>query len=261
MKIGDLLDGEYLLDSIVIISHVLEKDKAWVLSHLDDVAKPKNVEIIKRLLDLRRSGYPLAYITGYKEFMGLEIKVKEGVFIPRPETETLVEKALEIIEKKGIKVVGEVGTGSGAIAVSLAKYGKVRVLATDTSEEAVVLAKENAALHNVENLVEVRQGGFLEPFGGEFDRIELVVSNPPYIEPDYEFPKELLYEPREAFVYGKSSVDFFRDFYDLYKGKGWKILMEFSGKEEDKKILTEIFGEVHFIRDLDGTERFFICRV
>ncbi len=261
MTIGDLLDGEFLTDSLVIISHLLKKDKAWVLSHLDDPIEKAVANEIKKLIAKRKNGYPLAYIIRKKEFMGLDFYLEEGVFIPRPETETLVQFAIEYIKDHGIKTAAEIGCGSGAISVSLAYYTKINIYATDISKKAANITIKNAKKHRIDAFVNVKQGKFLEPFENVLNNIELVISNPPYVEPEYELPKESHYEPKNAFFYGSSSLDFYREFKKRYGGKNWIVIMEFSGKSDDKNELKRLFHEVNFIKDLDGVERFFIGRV
>ena len=258
MKIGDLLDSEYLVDEILIISHVLGKSKAWVLSHLDEEIPRDAEEKLVELISLRKSGYPVHYITGKKEFMGLEFHVEEGVFIPRAETETFVEIVLSFIKERGIKTVAEIGIGSGAIGISLARFGGVFVFGTDVSEKAVEVAKMNAKRLGVEEKVDFRKGEFLEPFSEELDRIDLVVSNPPYIEEDFVVPPEVSYEPSEALFSGKDGMDFMREYFRRY-GRRWDVMMEFSGKEHAKVVLRELCPNVEFYRDLDGVERFFFC--
>ncbi len=258
MKLGDLLEGEYLTDILVILSHVTGKGKAWILSHLD-AELPRDLFLkAKDLISQRKSGIPLAYLTKRKEFMGIEFHIESGVFIPRSETETLVELAIKLIREKGFEVVADVGSGSGSIAVSIAKYSGVKVLATDISPKAVELTIHNARMHKVNHLIEARHGEFLEPFKERLKEIQLVISNPPYVEPEYELPIELRHEPREAFFYGESSVSFYKEFSKRYRGMNFTVAMEFSGKDKDKKIIGQLFKDVVFIKDLDKVERFFI---
>ena len=260
MKIGDFLSAEYLLDSIVIISHVLGKDKAWVLSHLDSSISPTEAEIIRKMLERRKAGVPLAYVVGRKEFMGFEFEIWEGVFIPRPETERLVEVAVDLMEREGIGEAVEVGCGSGAVSISISKLTGCKMACSDVSGRAVELTKRNARRLGVEDLVDARLGSFLEPFSDILDDLKLVVSNPPYVERSYNLPKEVSYEPEEALFFGEDSIDFYAEFSRLYKGAGFWVVMEFSGKDKDKKLLKEFFRDVVFVKDLDGVERFFIGR-
>ncbi len=258
MKIGNLIDGEYLTDEILIIAHALKKTKAWVLSNLDKEISEDVYREISRKISLRKSGYPLQYILGVKEFMGMEFTVRDGVFIPRYETETLVEIALDYIRSKNIRTVAEIGVGSGVISISLAKFASVRVFGSDINEEAVLLSKENAEKLGVFQLVTFSRGEFLEPFEGFFDEIELVVSNPPYVETNFNIPAEVKYEPIEAVFSGSDGMDFIREYFKRYKRK-WDTFMEFSGSERSKEIVRSLCRDVKFFKDLDNVERFFFC--
>ncbi len=258
MKIGDLIDGEYLVDEILIIAHALRKTKAWVLSNLDWEIPEDILEKILKDLSLRKSGYPLQYITGVKEFMGMEFEVKEGVFIPRYETETLVEITLDYVKSNGVKVAAEVGVGSGVISISLAKLAGIRMFGTDVNEEAIVLSRKNAEKIGVSHLVEFSKGEYLDPFEEFFDEIELVVSNPPYVETSFKVPKEVAFEPADAIFSGKDGMDFIRGYFKRY-GRRWDTIMEFSGSEHSKSVVRSLCEEVRFFKDLDGVERFFFC--
>ncbi len=258
MRIGDLLDGEYLVDEIVMISHALKKSRAWVLSHLDEKVPPEKLHEILRMIEQRKMGKPLHYIIGEREFMGFVFEVDEGVFIPRPETETLVEIALSKIEKGDIEVVAEIGVGSGVIGVSIAKIARVRVLGSDVNRKAVDLALRNAKRLGVEDLVDFRVGEFLEPFRERVDEIDFVVSNPPYVEIGYAPPPEVRHEPEDAIFAGEDGLDFYRGYFGRYE-RMFDTLMEFSGKEGAKEFLKGVCPEVVFYEDLDGVERFFFC--
>ncbi len=254
MRIGDLVKDS---DSLILVSKILGKDKVWVLSHLDETVGQSEFGKILKALRMLRSGVPIQYILGYKEFMSLRFEVAKGVFIPRYETETLVEKAIEIVKKHGLKIVADVGTGTGAIGISIAKYTGCRVLATDISERAVEIAKRNAEINGVGDIFEVRLGEYLEPFKSSLEEIEMVVSNPPYVEAGADLPTNVKYEPKEALFAGEDGLDFFREFFSRYDTTDKYILMEFSGKRKDE--LVEIVGKrVEFLKDLDGVERFFL---
>ncbi len=259
MRLGDLISDS---ESLVLISKILNVDRSWILSHLDAELDSEELEKVSKALERLRDGVPIHYITGRKEFMGLEFEVREGVFIPRYETETMVEIALDTIEKFDLELIADVGTGTGAIGISIAKHSGRRVLATDISERAVKLAIENARSIGVENLFKVRTGEYLEPFLDSYDEIDLIVSNPPYVERGASLPKEVSMEPEEAILAGEDGLDFYREFFRRYDTCEKYVLMEFSGKHKDK--LVEILGrEPVFLKDLDGTERFFLltpCR-
>jgi release factor glutamine methyltransferase len=258
MRIADLLDAEYLIDELLIIAHILKKDKSWVLSHLDETLPDDKVGEILEKINLRKSGYPLHYILGYREFMGMVFEVEEGVFIPRPETETLVEIAADYIKKNKIKKIAEIGVGAGVIGISLARITGVHVSGSDINEKAVNLSLKNAEKNGVKEKVDFRVGEFLEPFRDELEEIELVVSNPPYVEQNYILPKEVKYEPENAIFAGEDGLAFFREYFKRYSRR-WSCIMEFSGKDHVKHVLKNLCPEIEFLKDLDGIERFFFC--
>lgn len=165
-----------------------------------------------RLIFKRSCGFPLAYLRGKKEFWSLDYRVYPGVFIPRPETELLVEKVIELwSEEKGILV--DIGTGTGNIAVSLAKeIPRARIIATDISPKALDTARKNALL-NQENNIQFERGSLFSPLEnkGLVESCDFIVSNPPYVsEEEWENlqPEIKNHEPKRALVAGKKGYEF-----------------------------------------------------
>jgi len=183
---------------------VLGTDRAGAYARTDGL-RAAEAKAFGRALCRRCTGTPLQHLTGVAGFRGLDLVVRRGVFVPRPETEVLVGVALEMIEGVDRPVVVDVGTGSGAIALAI-KYERpdAVVHATDTSPEAVDLARENA--ERLELDVDVVQGGLLEPLPLSV-RPDLVASNPPYVPLAEEaaLPLDVLAEPREA-MFGHAEV-------------------------------------------------------
>jgi release factor glutamine methyltransferase len=152
----------------------------------------------------RRTGEPVAYILGRKEFCGLDLAVNPAVLIPRPETELLVDLALQ----RDFSCAVDLGTGCGAIALALKKHRpKARVVAVEASAAALAVAKRNAAKHSLE--IEFRHGRWLEPLGAE--RFDLIVSNPPYVAAGDPHLAELRFEPAAALVAGADGLDAIRE--------------------------------------------------
>ncbi|MGQ9673979.1 MAG: peptide chain release factor N(5)-glutamine methyltransferase [Candidatus Aminicenantales bacterium] len=167
-----------------------------------------------RLLNLRRLGFPLAYVVGEKEFWSLRLKTPRGVFIPRPETELLVEKVVEL-SSGGEEMIVDIGTGSGNIAVALAKeLPAAHIVATDISAKAIKVARLNAERHQVTN-VRFVQGNLysaLRSLGLE-GKCDIIVSNPPYVPAAewLDLPAPIRnHEPRRALVPGKTGLEFIR---------------------------------------------------
>lgn len=166
-----------------LLAHVLGRDRTFILGHADDSIDDEQLRQFLEVLSERVSRKPLQYITGHQEFYGLDFEVNEHVLIPRPETELLVELALERLSKEDVAhSICDVGTGSGCIAITLlCKLPRARAVAIDISPEALTVAKRNAARHGVDDRIEFLASDCfaeLNPTGGGFD---LIVSNPPYV--------------------------------------------------------------------------------
>lgn len=169
------------LDAEVLLSYILRKERVWFAIHSNDKPDKKTVLDFRNLIERRKSGEPVAYITGTREFMGLPFKVKKGILIPRPDTETLVEAVLNKNLPKNTKIL-DLCTGSGAIAVSLAYYMKQSsVCAVDISDICIKTATENAEINGVLNRVEFKQADILSD-ELHLEKVDVLVSNPPYIE-------------------------------------------------------------------------------
>lgn len=204
------------LASELLLMHVLGSDRAWLYAHPEETISTECSEEFSRLISERVAGVPTQYLTGKQEFWGLELEVSRDVLIPRPETEHLVEVTLKRIgsDKKNQRLeIADVGTGSGCIAVALAKeLPAARIWASDISAGALAVAQRNAARHNVADRVEFMESDLLRTMGGpaEFD---LIVSNPPYISRSDgpALPPDVRdHEPGIALFAGADGLDLYR---------------------------------------------------
>jgi release factor glutamine methyltransferase len=191
------------LEAEVMLAYALGVDRAHLLARLDDSLHPSQIARFDGLLQRRLAREPLAYVTGVREFYGIPILCSPAALIPRPATELLVDVALEAIRKRdGRARVADVGTGSGAVAVAIAANApRERVVAIDSSPDALRLAERNARQANVEGRVEARPGDLLA--GTEM--LDVIVANLPYVtEAQWHTlaPEIRKYEPREALVGG-----------------------------------------------------------
>lgn len=207
---------------------------------------------------------PLEYITGEAGFYGLSFNVKKGVLIPRPETEILVEKSLDILSnlpaRKDPPLVAEIGTGSGIISICLALNSSAKIIASDISDDALNLARENAAKFGVEDRIEFVKCAYLDQIYGRFD---LLVSNPPYIAQDYELDKFVLNEPHEALFGGAAGDEILKNIIFVAKNRGVKYLaceMGYDQKASLESVLELSGFEAEFYRDLAGFDRGFVAR-
>lgn len=169
------------LDAEVLLSHVLEWPRVKLYTHFEDEVGERAKATYRDLVKRRSEGAPVAYLVGKKEFFSMDFAVSSVVLIPRPDTETAVVAALDCLKGRPSPHVVDVGTGSGCIALAIAKgCPTARVIAIDVSPEALGVATSNAASLNLADRVDFRQGDLLEPVVGE-GPFDLIVSNPPYI--------------------------------------------------------------------------------
>ena len=188
----------------LLMAEVLGVSLAWVIAHPEAELPPDRLRLFLSSVDRRAAHEPMAYVMGHKEFYGLDLEVGPAVLIPRPETELLVGKAISasrklLAAKNRDLLAVDLGTGSGAVAIALAVHQpRLRVIAVDSSAEALSVARNNAARHRVIDRVHLRQGDLLEEVS---EHIDLIVANLPYI-PSGEIarlmPDIREYEPRQA---------------------------------------------------------------
>lgn len=170
------------LDAEVLLGHILNKDRVYLYVHFDQPLEPAEVDRYRDLLVRRARREPVAYLIGEKEFYSRPFRVSPAVLIPRPSTETLIDTVLAWAkDRRGDLTIVDVGTGSGAIAVTLAaELPHARVIATDASAEALAVARHNSERHGVAERIRFTLGSWLDPL--QDVQADALVSNPPYIE-------------------------------------------------------------------------------
>lgn len=256
------------LDAEVLLAHVLGSGRLDLYVRYDEPVGPEHLVRYRELVSRRARREPLKYILGRTEFLSLPLVVDERVLIPRPETELLAERAIELLRRElpsGPKIVIDVGTGSGAIAVAIAKsLPDVVVHATDTSPGALKVAEDNARQLGVQDQVTFHQGDLLEPVAELAGQVHLVASNPPYVaESDYEtLAPELTFEPREALVSGPTGLEVIEKLVttaaDILRGGGVLLCEIGAGQASGVRQLlerTEAYESVTFRWDYAGIER------
>ncbi|CUT01781.1 peptide chain release factor N(5)-glutamine methyltransferase [Candidatus Chrysopegis kryptomonas] len=255
----------------LILCHVLKCRRIDLYIDFERPLSKNELEEIKTLIKRRLKREPLQYILGKTEFMGLEFKLTPDVLIPRPETEILVEKTIETIKKefaqKNLVKVLDIGTGSGNIAISLAKFlgEKVYIVGIDISEKAIEVANENAKLNKVENVKFLAFDLFSDEFNEKFkNQFDIIVSNPPYIsiEEVQTLQDEIKnYEPWIAITDGADGLNFFRRISNIAKNlifeRGFVLVeMAYNQSEKVREIFTKAgFKEIEFFKDYLGIER------
>ncbi|MDA3869737.1 MAG: peptide chain release factor N(5)-glutamine methyltransferase, partial [Gammaproteobacteria bacterium] len=195
------------LDAEVLLRHALECSATHLLAWPETILDEKQTLSFEQLIEQRRSGVPVAYLTGHKEFWSLDFRVTPATLIPRPETELLVEFVLDkFSSRKKLKLI-DLGTGSGAIAIALAsEKPDWSITATDVSEEALAVATENACRHQISNIRFVNSHWFEQIEAQDFD---LIISNPPYIARHNEHLSQgdVRFEPPGALISGDTGMD------------------------------------------------------
>ena len=211
-----------------LLLHVLGRDRAWLFAHGDAGLTDTETAAFDALLMRRIAGEPVAYLTGHRGFWTLDLQVSPATLIPRPETERLVELALERLSADRPWRVADLGTGTGAIALSLAsERPQARVIATDLSADALAIARMNAVANGIAH-VEFRHGSWWTPLRGE--RFHLIASNPPYIaDGDAHLNRgDLRFEPTTALASGTDGLDAIRELIGGAPGflvpGGWLLL-------------------------------------
>ncbi len=200
-------------DALLLLAHVLNRGREWLVAHSDATPSLEEAQAFQRLSAERSRGVPVAYLLGSAGFYGREFLVNENVLVPRPETEHLVDEALRFIGNRPLRVL-DVGTGSGAIACTIAAEAPATVCGTDISSAAVAIANENARRFGVEDRCRFYVGDLTEPVRAQ--RFDLVVANLPYV-PTTEIsdkPDPVAYEPREALDGGPDGLALYRRLLD-----------------------------------------------
>lgn len=199
------------LSAEVILAHALELDRSQLLARLDQIPTPHELDRFRADLDRVLRDEPLAYVVGHREFYDLDLITDRRALIPRPETECLIEAAIERLCNRPAPSIADIGTGCGAIAVTLAKHlPRACVIATDLSAEAIELARVNAQRYHLEQRIDFRVGNLLEPVT---EQLDLLAANLPYIDDkDWPFLQKTIrgHEPKMAFLGGPDGLDLVR---------------------------------------------------
>jgi release factor glutamine methyltransferase len=247
------------LEAEVLLAHVLATTRLALYTGFDAPIGAPDIARYRDLLSRRAAGEPTAYLVGEKEFWSIPLRVDRRVLIPRPDTEILVEEAA----RRGGRRILEIGTGSGAIAIAIAReIREAAIVATDLSGDALEVARENVARHGLEARIALRQGDLYDPVAGE--TFDLIVSNPPYVR-HLDIPRlqpEIAYhEPRVALDGGEDGLAVLRRLVagaPAHLVPGGSLVCELgAGLAATVVALCEAagFAEVAVLRDLGGNER------
>ena len=246
------------IDAWLLLEMVAKIDRSFYFTHINEEVEPEVLTEYERVLEKRAEHVPLQYITGEQEFMGMTFKVNSNVLIPRQDTETLVEDTLKVIEPQ--MEVLDLCTGSGCILLSILKNAPtVRGTGSDVSKQALLVAKENAKLHDLE--AEWVRGNLFDNVSGSYD---VIVSNPPYIaqtEIPRLMPEVAQFEPIQALDGGVDGLDFYRKITEeapQYLKENGYLFFEIGydqGQEVQRLMCEAGFTDVAVIKDLAGNDR------
>lgn len=261
------------IDAEILLAHVLSCDRLVLHTKPDTILSDEDISKYKAFINKRAGHMPLQYITGHVEFMSLDFVVDKRVLIPRPETEVLVETVLDVIKNKPFSsnktvTILDIGTGSGNIAISLAKYiHNAQIYACDISKEALEVAKINVHKHSVAERSRLMHGDLFGPLGHYIEKgaLDFIVSNPPYVNESEYYNLESGvkdHEPRIALDSGKDGLAFYKRIINecpyWLRPKGHLVL---EAGETQAKSIVEImenegyFEDIEIVKDLQKIER------
>jgi release factor glutamine methyltransferase len=252
------------LDAEILLCQTINVPRSYLFAHPEDVLDELTRDRFEAQLQRRISGEPISYITGTREFWSHDFLVSPATLIPRPETELLVELALREIPRKSEWQVLDLGTGSGAIAISIAAERlRSQVTATDISPDALAIARENGGQAELSNLVFLA-GSWAAPVTGKL--FNIIVSNPPYVAEDDTALAGLQYEPKKALISGMDGLDdiriLARDCADILAQNGW-LMMEHGINQADDVaniLKAENWTDITCHNDLSGRPRVTVAR-
>jgi release factor glutamine methyltransferase len=247
------------LESELLLRHTLKLSRVELYLELDRALTPQEEKAFRQVVERRLSGEPTAYITRHREFYGLDFYVDPAVLIPRPESELLVEKALRLAQNGTISTIAEIGTGCGAIAISLALHlPQARIYATDISLPALKVARVNCQRHGAADRIRLLHGDMLDPLPGAVD---LIIANLPYVR-ESELPPPPQFEPVLALDGGADGTDRIRRLCLKLEGKlqpgGWLLLEVGEGQGPTvTSLLYHLFpgAKIEVTPDLSGIDR------
>ncbi len=246
-------------ESELLLAYHLKQDRIYLLTH--DIEIIEDVKTFQKLVQRRANHEPYEYIVKEVSFYDISLAIKEGVLIPRPETEMLIDLVADIIKKENISKIAEIGVGSGAISIVLArKFPKLNIIATDICTTPLEVAQKNIDTYDLNKQIELRYSNLIDEVS---EKVELVVSNPPYIAEDFILESNVVdYEPKEALFGGRIGDELLKQIILDVKHRGIKCLaceMGYDQKESLSAFVNELgVQSIEFYKDLAGFDRGFV---
>jgi release factor glutamine methyltransferase len=250
VKLGNRGEIEYILEKL------LNKDKIFL--HLNPDYEFDENQFLE-ILDLRKKEYPLEYIFNEAYFYGDRFYIKEGVLVPRDDTEPLIDIAMKELQKFDNPNIAEIGIGSGIISITLAKKIKAKFIATDINPIAIEVTKQNLKLHNVD--IKLYLTNLLDDVD---EKIDVIISNPPYVEEEWEFDA-LKYEPKEALFAKDNGTYLLKQIVKEGLKREVKLIICEMGYHQ-KEMMSDFFEKngiknFYFYKDLSGNDRGFVVKL
>ena len=242
---------------LLLMAH-LDKDQLWLITHQD--AEVENPEQLEKWVERRALHEPLEYITQRVSFYSQIFHIEPGALIPRPETELLIDEVLKRYGSDAEITIAEVGVGSGIISILLAQHlSNAKIIAVDISADALKVARKNIEAFGLSERIALRQGSLLEPVT---EKIDLLVSNPPYIADDAPLERNLDYEPERALYGGNVGDEIIRELLDLQRSRHIPVFICEMGYDQKAKVEAYVSAfalkSLEFYKDLAGFDRGFI---
>jgi release factor glutamine methyltransferase len=241
------------LDAEVLLSFVIKKNKTELYTYPEKKITNNEIVKFKKLINKRTKNYPVAYLINSQEFFGNTFYIDERVLIPRPETEILIEQAVQLIKIYKLKTIADIGTGSGCIAITLKKiFPKLFIIASDISQAALQVAKTNALLQRTK--IHFIKGDLLTPF--QLNEIDLFIANLPYVSPKiYSRSKSIQAEPKNALFAKKQGLEYIERILKNSLSLKYQpkfILLEINPEQftKIKKITSKLHWQIKPYRDL-----------
>ena len=249
------------LDAEILFCDVMQFNRSRIYSHPEQIVPDDKSVLFQSLIAQRQQGRPIAHLTGKKEFWSLQLAINEDTLIPRPETELLVETALQLVPDDTTFNILDLGTGSGAIAIAIAsERPNCKIVATDINTNALIIAKKNAETHQLKNIQFYLSNWYQNIPSQEFD---LIVSNPPYIKEDDEHLSQgdIRFEPELALVAGTDgmqAINIILENAKQYLASDAYLLIEHGYDQRslvEEAFLKHDFKQLKTFQDLSGQDR------
>ena len=255
------------LDATILLSLASNLSRIEIITHGDDTLTTQQEEKFNALIKRRKSNEPIAYITGEKEFWGLEFAIEKGILIPRPDTETIIATLLTLLPNPSAEgKIADLGTGSGAIIISLlTEFKNMLGFATDLNPKALKISHRNAKKHKVDNRLTILKGSWAEPLK---EKVNIIISNPPYIPTktiQTLMPDVKNYEPSSALDGGDDGLDCYKELIPSAHKKllDGGILMLETGHNQHadiyKLLEKSMWKEVKSFKDLAQNDRVIVA--